>query len=98
MAINYSEKRNFIRMSTDSAMTVKLQGSNQAYQGRCRNLSASGVLFTIDQRFEPGTILHINITPEKAVVPPLDAMIEVVRALTDSNAGFAIAGQIKHIN
>ena len=98
MPITYSEKRNFIRMSTDSVMTVKLQGSKQAYQGRCRNLSASGVLFTIDQRFEPGTLLHINITPEKAVVPPLVATIEVVRALTDSTTGYVIAGQIKHIN
>ncbi|WP_455205708.1 PilZ domain-containing protein [Kaarinaea lacus] len=98
MTISYDEKRDFYRMSTDSTITFREQGSDQSHQGRCINLSASGVLFMSEQRLEPGTIVHINITPDKAVVPPLEATIEVVRAQLDSDEGYAIAGQIKQID
>lgn len=98
MSIEYSEKRNFIRMSTDSTISFKIEGSNDTYYGECINLSATGVLFRTDQRFEPGTLVHINITPDKAVVAPLDATIEIIRAQLDSEGGYAVAGQIKQFN
>ena len=98
MSIEYSEKREYFRMNTHSAMTLKPDGSDEVYEGVCINLSANGVLFTSSQRFDPGTIIHINITPAKAVVAPLDAIIEVVRTQVDSEKGYAIAGQIKQIS
>ncbi|WP_455210986.1 PilZ domain-containing protein [Kaarinaea lacus] len=98
MSIEYSEKREYFRMNTNSAMTIKPEGSNEVYQGICINLSANGVLFTSNQRFDPGSIIHINITPAKAVVAPLDAVVEVVRTQVDSEKGYAIAGQIKQIS
>jgi hypothetical protein len=98
MRRDYSEKRAFFRMSTDSSMTIRPEGSEETYEGICINLSANGVLFTSDQRFEPGTIIHINITPAKVVVPPLDAVIEVVRTQADSEKGYTIAGEIKQIS
>ncbi len=97
MSIDYSEKRGFYRMTTDSPITIRLEDSDEVYQGTCVNLSSNGILFTCDQRFEPGTIVHINITPAKAVVPPLDAVVEVIRTQMDSDKGFSIAGQIKQI-
>ena len=98
MPLDYSEKREYFRMNTHSAMTIKPDGSDEVYEGVCVNLSANGVLFTTNQRFEPGTIIHINITPAKAVVAPLDAVVEVVRTHADSEKGYAIAGQIKQIS
>jgi hypothetical protein len=98
MPRDYSEKRAFLRMSAESTMTIKPEGSEEIHKGVCVNLSANGVLFTSSQRFEPGTIIHINITPTKAVVPPLDAVVEVVRTQADSEKGYAIAGQIKQIS
>ena len=98
MQRDYSEKRAFFRMSTDSSITIKPDGSDETHEGICINLSANGVLFTSQERFEPGTIIHINITPAKAVVPPLDAVIEVVRTQADSDKGYSIAGQIKQIS
>ena len=98
MPIDYSEKRAFFRMSTDSSITIMPDGCEESHKGICVNLSATGILFTSSQRFEPGTIIHINITPSKALVPPLDAVIEVVRTHADSTKGYAIAGQIKQIS
>lgn len=95
---DYSEKRNHMRMSTDSSMTIKRDGSDETLEGICVNLSADGILFTCQQRFEPGSIIHINITPAKAVVQPLNAVIEVVRTQVDSEKGYSIAGQIKQIS
>jgi hypothetical protein len=98
MAIDYTEKRSYIRMKTDSRITFQQEGSNHSYEGQCVDLSAAGVLFLTDQRFAPGTRLNINITPQLSVVPPLDAIIEVVRSQLHSNGSFAIAGQIKEMH
>lgn len=98
MAISYTEKREYIRLNTNAVMTIKCDGSEQTLEGRCINLSASGVLFSSEQRFEPGTLIHINITPPKAIVPPLDAIVEVLRAQADNDNGYAIAGHIRQIN
>jgi hypothetical protein len=98
MTIDYSEKRNFVRMNTDTVIRYKPVGSDESYSGRCVNLSASGVLFITSQHFEPGTLVHINITPDKALVAPLEATVEVVRAQPDNDGGYAIAGQIKQLH
>ena len=98
MTIEYSEKRGFIRMSTESTVSFKKDGTNETYYGQCINLSATGVFFKTDQRIEPGTVIRINITPDLAVVAPLDATIEIIRAQMDSDGGYAVAGQIKQFN
>ncbi len=98
MSIDYSEKREYFRMNTNSPITIKPDGSDDIYEGICVNLSANGMLFTTNQRFDPGTIIQINITPAKAVVEPLDAVVEVVRSQVDSEKGFTIAAQIIQIS
>jgi hypothetical protein len=98
MSIDYDEKREHFRMNTNSAITIKPDGSDEVFEGICINLSANGMLFTTNQRFDPGTIIHINITPAKAVVSPLDAVVEVIRTQVDSEKGYAIAAQIKQIS
>lgn len=98
MSIDYDEKREYFRMNTDSTITIKPDGSEEVYEGICINLSATGMLFTTTQRFDPGTIIHVNITPAKAVVEPLDAVVEVIRTQVDSEKVCAIAAQIKQIS
>ena len=98
MSINYSEKRDFIRMKTDSLLKFKEAGSVAVYEGKCVNISAAGVLFETDHPVNPGTLVEINITPELAVVKPLDATIEVLRSSPTNNGNFAIAGQIKDMH
>jgi hypothetical protein len=97
MSIEYDEKREYYRMNTNSPIKIKPDGSDEVYEGMCVNLSANGVLFTTTQRFEPGSIVHINMTPAKTVVAPLDAMVEIVRSQVDSDKGYTIAGQIKQM-
>ena len=99
MTINYTEKRNFIRMAINHDMTYKLDGSDILDQGMCRNLSADGVLFSSNKSINPGTIVDINITPRQSLIMPLDAMIEVIRTTkNEADNNFEIAGIIKEMN
>lgn len=95
--MDYSEKRGFIRIKTDSKIEYRVLGSKDTYYGECINLSAGGVLFTSDHNVAPGTLMEISIQPEQVLVAPLDATIKVVRSKSKTNGGYAIAGQIKDL-
>lgn len=95
--MDYSEKRGFIRIKTDSKIEYRVVGSKDTYYGECINLSAGGVLFTSDHNVEPGTLMEISIQPEQVLVAPLDATIKVVRTRSNTNGSYAIAGQIKDL-
>ena len=98
MSISYSEKRNFIRVSTDSKISYKEHGSETVHQGHCLNLSAAGVLFISQHQMSPGTLVDINITPEVSVTAPLNATVQVVRTQLNDGGGYAVAGEIKVIH
>ena len=85
-------------MKTDSKITFKQHGSDKTQEGHCIDMSASGVLFISGEKFETGTKIDINITPQYSVVPPLDATIEVVRAQANQNGDYAIAGMITELS
>ena len=94
MSEEYSEKRKCLRMDKNSPITIKPDGLDEVFEGICVNLSATGILFTANQRFEPGTIIHINTTPAQAGTESLDAVVEVVRSQFDSDKGYSIAARI----
>ncbi|MGD8568352.1 MAG: PilZ domain-containing protein [Gammaproteobacteria bacterium] len=95
--MDYSEKREFIRIKTKSKIEYRLSGSRDIYYGECVNLSAGGVLFTSEHRITPGTLVEISIKPEQKAIAPLDATIKVVRTQSNTNGSYAIAGQIKDL-
>lgn len=97
MTINYDEKRNFMRMATDTKLSYREVGSEKSASGDCINLSADGILFKCKERFQPGALLEINISPKLAVVKPLDATVQVVRTELDPDGDFKIACEIKTI-
>lgn len=95
MAIDYEEKRDFIRMTAEHALQFRELGSDETRQGTCCNLSATGILFTSDQDIPTGTELEVSMTPQYAVVTPLDAVVKVLRTQPNgSPQRYAIAGKI----
>lgn len=90
---NYSEKRDYFRINTNANLTYRQAGQKQAHQGQCINLSGAGVLFTAHQAYEPGTILKINLTPEKILVAPFNAIIEVLRVEAVDEDIFRVAAR-----
>lgn len=95
---DYTEKRHFIRIQTNSKITYREMGSKISHQGECINLSAGGILFTSEHRVNPGTMMEITITPELNLVKPLDATIQVVRSQSHIDGDYTIAGEIKALN
>ena len=95
--MDYSEKRNFIRIRTNSKIEYREVGSNATHLGQCINLSAGGVLFSCPHHVTPGTLMEISIKPEQKMVTPLDATIKVVRTQSNDKGSYFVAGQIKDL-
>lgn len=95
MPIDYDEKRDFIRMAADHDLEYRETGSSNAQKGICKNLSATGILFTTDAEIPEGTRLDVNITPRYSVVKPFGAEVEVIRADPIGSTGeYYVAGKI----
>ncbi len=93
----YDEKRDYIRMDIDCDITYRFADSGAIYRGQCTTISGAGVSFISDQPIEIGKAMEINILPTKALTPPMNAFIEVVRSTRQPEGGYEIAAVIKSI-
>ena len=73
--IEYAEKRDFLRMPIDCELSYTETGSSKQLQGNVINLSSKGILFTSNQKFDPGTSLDIVLTPSNSLTPPMEATV-----------------------
>ena len=95
---SYEEKRNFPRMRMDCTLSYASVGERGTAEGLCKNLSAEGVLFNTLKPMPVGALVNINITLQKAVVAPFNAVVEVVRVSTAEGVNiYEIAGRITQI-
>ena len=95
---NYEEKRNFPRMRMDCALSYATVGERGTSEGRCKNLSSQGVLFNTLKPMQVGALVDINITPQRAVVAPFNAVVEVLRVSSAEGVNnYEIAARIKQI-
>ncbi|PCJ41950.1 MAG: hypothetical protein COA99_08595 [Moraxellaceae bacterium] len=76
---SYAEKRNFIRMRVDTAVSFVRMGKPERHEGRCRNLSGAGMLLETDKKLTLGDRLTVTVPAEGPNFTPLDATAEVVR-------------------
>lgn len=91
---DYSEKRDFKRMEVECPMTFRLQGEGNLYQGMARDLSASGLSILSAQEVAEGSLLEIHLQPEKSIVPPLQAVCEVMRLSSPAPGQFELGVRI----
>ena len=93
--VDSSDQRDYRRMSIECKMSFRVGGSHTTYEAQARNISSTGILFTTEHRLKEGDSLVINVTPEQAVVEPLNARAEVIRVDRLSEGGFEVACKIK---
>ncbi|WJW74739.1 PilZ domain-containing protein [Thiohalobacter sp. IOR34] len=79
MARGYEEKREFMRMLLDCELQCQDVVSGERLLGRAHDLSSEGLAFSLERSFAPGDRLEVRIEPERALVPPLHAEVEVLR-------------------
>lgn len=98
MTDRYTDRRAFPRLPLACTVMYKTPTDRLYQQGAGRNLSSNGILFIARQPLPPGTLLDISVLPERAITPPLNARIEVIRSHPlDGDNTNAIAACIREI-
>ncbi len=93
---NYAEKRNFLRMTIDCALSFSRKDGNQSFEGNVVNLSSKGILFTSSEKFEEGTSLDIVLTPSNSLTSPMESSVVVSRVI-DNESVYEVACEIEEI-
>ncbi len=90
--IEYSEKRNFIRMFVNANVKITDPKTGNSYEGRGQNLSGDGAMFISNQQFAEDQKLTIDISSEQSNLATLSAEFQVVRVVEIEDGQFSVAG------
>ena len=77
---DYSEKRDFIRMPVEC--TVRLLDGERQIQGKCLDLSSTGMQVVAATSLNAGDRLRVLIASQHLTLKGLDAETEVIRVAT----------------
>lgn len=94
---DYSEKRDFIRMTMACEMQIRQPESGTTQTVHLEDLSATGMRFFTPDELIEGSLLEVSIIPQKDLTPPMQAEIEVIRC-TRLDDTFEVAASIRHID
>jgi hypothetical protein len=78
---DYSEKRDFIRMTIDIPAEVHLEQEGIVAQGVCNDLSGSGMLLTVNRVLPVNSELLVTLQPEDRSAPMFQARCAIARSL-----------------
>ncbi len=90
-------KRTIRRIELDCKLLYHNIGSSDVFVGRAQDYSNSGVSFIAYEELEEGSLKEIHIDePDTPGMPPLNAIIEIIRCTPDEKPGeYFVAGFIK---
>jgi hypothetical protein len=94
---NQTEKREYLRMDLDCNLEYRVKDSDVMQQGLVVNLSAKGILFTVQNSIDEGELVHIKLSPVNNITPPMLAETRVIRCIRKSEDEFRIAAEITSI-
>jgi len=93
--VDSSDKRDFRRMRVDIKAVFKVNDNDELFEGVVTDLSATGLQLVTDHRMVTGDTLEIKVKPDKTVVPPLYAMLKILRIdVVDEGARYHIGCEI----
>ena len=84
--VDSSDKRDFRRMNVEIKAVFKVNDSADMHKGVVDDLSATGLRLLTDVRVASGDTIEIRVKPEKVVVPPLHAIVKVMRVENSEGA------------
>ncbi len=76
---DYSEKRNFIRMTINTPAEVHVEQEGVITTGICNDLSGSGMLLTVDKELPADSELLVTLQPSTSKGPSLQARCTIAR-------------------
>ena len=95
--IDYTEKRDFHRMTLGCPARYRPQGANRAEHATVDNLSNSGVMLIAQQAVAADTEMNLEVTPGKTITPPLSARVRVLRCEPRDDGSYGLVCTIQHI-
>jgi hypothetical protein len=78
---DYSEKRDFIRMTINTPAEVHVEQEGIVAQGVCNDLSGSGMLLTVNHVLPVNSELMVTLLPEDKNEPMFQARCIIARSL-----------------
>lgn len=94
---DYSEKRDFIRMTINTPAKIVMEQQGGSTQGVCKDLSGSGMLLTVDDRLPVDSELVVTLMPEGSNEPMLQARCSVARSLKAADNKYLLGLEILDI-
>lgn len=92
---DYSEKRDFIRMTMDAQAQVYLDGETTPLVGQCGDLSATGMSLALDRPLPEGTQVRVQIQSPNEQFQSLNARATVKRCVnSDQEEGRYFLGLV----
>lgn len=82
-AREFDEKRDFIRMTVESPMRIEVDGQ-PSIACTCKDLSSTGVRFVLEHEMCKNQQARIIIPSNRHHLPPLHAIIRIIRCVQKS--------------
>jgi c-di-GMP-binding flagellar brake protein YcgR len=97
-----AERREFLRVPVNAEVRFRKLPDGEEKRGYVRNISGSGILFSSENVFEPGTLLSLDVvTPPPKLdagnQEPLRATVRVVR-VTGDESPFELAAEFVQLD
>ena len=83
---DYDEKRQFARMGVDCPALIQGDGEETTLHAVVKDLSAIGLQLSSADALPVGARVRVEMTPEKTIVPPLQAVAEILRCDEESGS------------
>ena len=90
---DYSEKRDFRRMSVNTSIQFSLKDSTKSFVGESRDISGSGISFVTEKSLNAGDVLNVVIQSEQTKLPPLEMVVSIIRVTPEADNNFLIAAE-----
>lgn len=90
----YSEKRDFIRMSMNTTVDVYPEGQAKGLTGTCSDLSATGMSLHLNAAVAEGTEVRVVIASPNAQFESLNARARVTRCDPEDDGRFRLGLQV----
>jgi len=90
---DYSEKRDYRRMSVNTNINFSIGNSSDVLTGESHDISGSGISFSTSHELKSGDTLNVVIQSEQSKLPPLELVVEVIRVTEEANNQYLIAAE-----
>ncbi len=95
--IDYSEKRDFLRMNMECPARFRVDGEAELQTAVVKDLSGGGLSLMSPTSVAAESRLAVEVMPGKSITPPLSAWVKVIRCDKADDEGYLLACAIERV-